>query len=104
SRALSGLGAGAGLAASQYIKSLTSGTTADVAEAAGLGLAAAGGIFAALPADTYADLADADEWIDALFGTPLERTPLAPTPGAQAKPDARPYPYLAPFFPHFIPP
>jgi len=101
-RALSALAAGAALAASQYIKSLTSGTAADVAEAAGLGLAAAGGIFAALPADTYADLADADEWIDALFGTPLERTPLAPTPGAQAKRDDRHYGYLGQFFRHFI--
>jgi len=43
-RALSALAAGVALAASQYIKSLTSGTAADVAEAAGLGLAAAGGI------------------------------------------------------------
>ena len=101
-RALSALGAGAALAASQYLKSLTSGTAADVVEGSGIGLAALGGILAALPTDTYADLAGADEWIDTLFGTPLERTPLAPTPGAQAKRDEKHYGYLGLFFRHFI--
>jgi hypothetical protein len=101
-RALSALGAGAALAASQYLKGLTSGTAADVVEGSGIGLAALGGILAALPTDTYADLAGADEWIDALFGTPLERTPLAPTPGAQKARDEKHYGYLGQFFRHFI--
>lgn len=101
-RALSALGAGAALAASRYVKSLTSGTVKDIAQGSGIGLAGLGGILAALPTDTFADLAGADEWIDALFGTPLERTPLSQVPGAQTKRDDEHYGYLGQFFRHFI--
>lgn len=101
-RALSAIGAGVALAASQAVKKVTSGTTEDVAEGALVGLAALGGILATLPSDTYADLAGADEWIDALFGTPLERTPLTRAPGAGARRDEKHYGYLGMFFRHFI--
>lgn len=37
-------------------------------------LAGLGAILATLPTDTYADIGGADEWIDAMFGTPVERT------------------------------
>ncbi|GAA1715860.1 hypothetical protein GCM10009745_75400 [Kribbella yunnanensis] len=91
-RGLAALGAGAALAASQYLKGLTSGTAADVVEGSGIGLAAIGGILALLPSDTYADLSGADEWIDKLLGTPIERTP------GVAADDAKHYGYLGEFF------
>lgn len=95
-RGLSALGAGAALAASQYLKTLTSGTAADVIEGSGAGLAAIGGILAVLPSDTYADLSGADNWIDALLGTPIERTPGA------ARDDLKHYGHLGEFFRLFI--
>ena len=95
-RGLSALGAGAALAASQYLKSLTSGTAADVIEGAGIGVAAIGGILALLPSDTYAALSGADTWIDTLLGTPIERTP-----GVVAQ-DEKHYGYLGEFFRLFI--
>jgi len=95
-RGLAALGAGAALAASQYLKTLTSGTAADVIEGSGIGLAAIGGIIAALPSDTYADLSGADNWIDSLLGTPIERTP------GVARDDEKHYGYLGEFFRLFI--
>ncbi|MEU4295194.1 hypothetical protein AB0E63_43835 [Kribbella sp. NPDC026596] len=92
-RGLAALGAGAALAASQYLKSLTSGTAADVIEGAGIGVGAIGGILALLPSDTYADLAGADTWIDTLLGTPIDRA---------AANDAKHYGYLGEFFRLFI--
>lgn len=95
-RGLAALGAGAALAASQYLKTLTSGTAADVIEGSGIGLAAIGGVIALLPSDTYADLSGADTWIDTLLGTPIERTP------GVARDDAKHYGYLGEFFRLFI--
>ncbi|MFK4084814.1 hypothetical protein ACI2LF_11930 [Kribbella sp. NPDC020789] len=91
-RGLAALGAGVALAVSQYLKTLTSGTTADLIEGSGIGVAALGGIIAALPSDTYADLSGADNWIDTLLGTPIERAPGA------ARDDAKHYGYLGEFF------
>ncbi|TDD61506.1 hypothetical protein E1263_07335 [Kribbella antibiotica] len=95
-RGLAALGAGAGLAASQYLKTLTSGTAADVIEGSGIGVAAIGGVLALLPSDTYAGLSGADTWIDTLLGMPIERTP------GVARDDAKHYGYLGEFFRLFI--
>ncbi|MDQ0000110.1 MULTISPECIES: hypothetical protein [Pseudarthrobacter] len=101
-RGISALVAGAALAGSQVAKELLSGTAEDVAEGAAFGLAALGGILAALPSDTYADLAGADTWIDTLLGTPIERTQLDKTPGARALRDVKHFGYLGEFFRLFI--
>uniref|UniRef100_UPI001650A890 hypothetical protein n=1 Tax=Enterococcus faecium TaxID=1352 RepID=UPI001650A890 len=91
-RGLAALGGAAALAASQYLKTLTSGTAAAVIEGSGIGLAAIGGVIALLPPDTYADLSGADTWIDTLLGTPIERTP------GVVRDDAKHYGYLGEFF------
>lgn len=102
-RALEALAGAAALGASQYLKGLTSGTAADVIEGTGIGIAALAAVLAILPSDTYADLAGADNWIDALLGTPLERTPpvtasQALTPQAKKKRDIAHYGFLGEFF------
>jgi len=101
-RGLLALGSAAALAGSQAIKELTSDAADDYVEGIGIGLASVSGILAVLPSDTYADLFGADTWIDTLLGTPIERTPLAPTPGAKARRDEKHYGYLGEFFRLFI--
>jgi hypothetical protein len=96
-RALGALAAAAGVAANRYLKDLTSGALANVTEYGGAALAAAGGILALLPSDTYAALGGADNWIDAMFGTPLERTP-----GDPRRREEKHYGYLGQFFLHAI--
>ncbi len=59
-------------------------------------MAAIGGIIAVLPSDTYADLSGADNWIDSLLGTPIERTP------GVVRNDEKHYGYLGEFFRLFI--
>jgi hypothetical protein len=95
-RVIGALAGAAALGAAQYLKGLTSGKAADAIEGAGIGLATLGGILAVLPTDTYADIVGADEWIDGLFGTPLDRTPLVP--GAKTQRDDKHYGYLGQFF------
>ncbi len=100
-------GAGIGLVTAALRDWLGSGTGRDLAEGGGAVLAAAGGILAALPSDAYADLGGADEWIDALLGTPLGKIPVAPGPAGQtaqarARRDDLHYGYMGRFFQHFI--
>ena len=101
-RGLLALGSIAALLGSQAVKEITSGTLEDIAEGTGITLGTLAGILAALPSDTYADLGGADTWIDTLLGTPIERTPLAKTPGAKGKRDEKHYGYMGEFFRLFI--
>ena len=101
-RGLAALGGAALLGATQYLKGLTSGTAAKAIEGSGIGAAALGGILAVLPNDTYADLKGADEWIDTLLGTPIERTPIERTPLDKVARDVKHYGYLGEFFRLFI--
>jgi hypothetical protein len=60
------------LAASQTLKELLSGKAKSIANYAGPGLAGLSLIPIVLPTDTYAGLDSIDEWIDRMFGTPIE--------------------------------
>jgi hypothetical protein len=59
-------------------------------------VALAGGVLAVLPTDTYAGLVGADDWIDRMFGTPIERTE-----GDLKKRDEKHYGYVGQFFRYF---
>lgn len=96
-RALGVAGAAAALGASQYLKDKVSGAGGTAVEAAGGVLAGIGGILAVLPNDLYADFGGADEWIDGMFGVPLEQ--ISGDPDQQA---ARHYGDIGQFFRHFI--
>ncbi|HET9223439.1 MAG TPA: hypothetical protein VFO07_13090 [Roseiflexaceae bacterium] len=96
-RVLAALAGAAGLAASQLLKDRLSGIPSDVAKYGGPLLAGLGTIFATLPTDTYADIGGADEWIDRMFGTPIERTT-----GDLKKRDEKHYGYVGQFFRYFI--
>lgn len=96
-RALAAAGAAAALGASQYLKKLTSGAGATATEVGGAVLTAVGGLLTVLPNDLYADFGGADEWIDGMFGTPLERTP-----GDPKRKEAKHYGDIGQFFRHFI--
>src|SRR5919106_45301 len=96
-RGLAVLAGAASLAAAQVIKELTSGTTSQIAKYAGPALAGLGGALAALPTDTYAGIGGADDWIDKMFGTPIERTT-----GDLKKRDEKHYGYVGQFFRYFI--
>jgi hypothetical protein len=95
--ALAALAGAAGLAASQLLKDRFSGLPADVAKYGGPVLAGVGTILATLPTDTYADIGGADEWIDQMFGTPIERVI-----GDLKKRDEKHYGYVGQFFRYFI--
>lgn len=96
-RALGAAGGAAALGASQYLKDRLSSTGGTAVEVAGGVLAGAGGLLAVLPNDLYADFAGADEWIDALLGTPLEQIP-----GDARRRDAKHYGDVGEFFRYFI--
>ncbi len=96
-RILGALAGAAGLAASQLLKDRISGIPADIAKYGGPVLAGVGGILATLPTDTFADIGGADEWIDQMFGTPVERTT-----GDLKKRDAKHYGYVGQFFRYFV--
>ncbi len=55
-----------------------------------------------LPYDTYADIFGADNWIDAVLGTPMDRSAAAQLPGGVLARDLRHYGLLGMFFAHFI--
>lgn len=55
-----------------------------------------------LPYDTYADLFGADNWIDAVLGTPMDRSASAQTASGLPGRDLRHYGLLGTFFAHFI--
>jgi hypothetical protein len=97
SRGLAALAAIASLAISQTVKELTSGVASEIAKYTGPVLAGASAVLAALPTDTYAELGGADDWIDQLFGTPIERTI-----GDPKKRDEKHYGYVGQFFQYFI--
>ena len=103
-RALAAMTALAALGAAHAAKEITSGFAEDFASYAGPTLAGAAAVIALLPTDTYADIGGADEWIDLMFGTPLEKTPgdLAKTLAELQKRDAKHYGYVGEFFRHFI--
>ena len=96
-RIIAALVGAASLAASQYLKDRASGTLSDAIGYGGAGLAALGGLAAVLPTDTYADLFGADDWIDAMFGTPIERTP-----GDPKRREEKHYGFVGQFFRHFL--
>jgi hypothetical protein len=96
-RGLAALAAIASLAASQIVKELTSGVASEIAKYTGPVLAGAGAVLAALPTDTYAELGGADDWIDQMLGTPIERTI-----GDPKKRDEKHYGYVGQFFRYFI--
>jgi hypothetical protein len=103
-RALAAMAALAALGAARAAKEITSGTLEDIASYAGPTLAGAAAIIALLPTDTYADIGGADEWIDLMFGTPLEKIPggAAETLVNAQKRDTKHYGYVGQFFRHFI--
>jgi hypothetical protein len=109
-RAATALVGALALGAGEAIKRLVSGTAGDVAEGAGIGVGALAGLLAAVPADLLADLFGADDWIDRLLGTPIDRAPLPPAgvgPSdlrlkALKVRDEKHYGYLGEFFQHFI--
>ncbi|MBE8516861.1 hypothetical protein ILP97_04905 [Amycolatopsis sp. H6(2020)] len=96
-RVLAVLAAVAGVAANRYLKDLIPGVSPAVTEVGGAAVAAAGTILAAVPSELLAALAGADDWIDAMFGTPLERTP-----GDPKHREEKHYGYLGQFFRHLI--
>lgn len=96
-RVLGALAGAAGVAASQLLKDRLSGIPSDVAKYGGPVLAGLGTILATLPTDTYADIGGADEWIDAMFGTPVERTA-----GDLKRRDEKHYGYVGQFFRFFV--
>lgn len=91
-RGLAALAGAAGLAASQLLKE-----SSDFAKYGGPVLAGVGGILALLPTDTYAGIVGADDWIDKMFGTPIERTV-----GDLKRRDEKHYGYLGQFFQYFV--
>jgi hypothetical protein len=99
-RILSALAGYVALAASQTVKELTSGTTADIAKYTGYGLAGLGTGLAALPSlfstDTLAGVFGADDWIDKMLGTPFEKLI-----GDPLKRDAKHYGFVGQFFQYF---
>jgi hypothetical protein len=96
-RALGALGVAAGVAANQYLADRASGVLADVSKYGGPAFAVLSVAPLVLPSDLYADIGGADEWIDAILGTPLERTP-----GDPKRQEEKHYGYLGQFFRHFI--
>jgi hypothetical protein len=96
-RGLAALAGAASLAAGQAVKEATSGAASEIAKYTGPVLAGAGGIIAILPTDTYAGIGGADDWIDQMFGTPIERTI-----GDPKKRDEKHYGYVGQFFRYFI--
>jgi hypothetical protein len=96
-RALGGLAALAGAAAAKYREEFASGTLAEVVKYTGAGVAVLGGLATILPSDTYAGIGGADDWIDQMFGTPIERTI-----GDPKKRDEKHYGYVGQFFRYFI--
>jgi hypothetical protein len=96
-RVLGALAGAASLAASQLLKDRVSGVGGDIIKVAGPVLAGAGGILALIPSDTLADIGGADEWIDAMFGTPIEQMG-----GDPHKRDERHYGLIGEFFRYFI--
>ncbi|MFI6393948.1 hypothetical protein [Nonomuraea sp. NPDC050540] len=97
---LRGLGALSSLAvlgATQKLKDLTSGTAADLTSYGGAAAAGVLAILASLPTDVLAALGGADDWIDEMLGTPLERTPGDP----KAR-EEKHYGKVGMFFRHFI--
>jgi hypothetical protein len=96
-RKLAALAGGAALAAGEVIKRMTSGVVSDIAKYTGPVLAGVGGLLAVLPTDTYAGIGGADDWIDKMFGTPIERTT-----GDLKKRDEKHYGYVGEFFHYFI--
>lgn len=111
SRAITALVGALSVGAGQAVKYLW----AD-AEKIGISGGALAAVLASLPRDLVADLlaeyyADADDWIDALLGTPLDRAPLPPSGTgtrdelrrkALQERDEKHYGYLGQFFQHFI--
>lgn len=96
-RALGAAGAAAALGASQYLKDKLSDAGGTAAETVGGLLAGAGALLAALPNDLYAGIGGADEWIDGMFGVPLNQIPGDPDRQA-----SRHYGDIGQFFRHFI--
>ena len=103
-RALAAMTALALAGATHAVKEITSGTLEDIASYAGPTLAAAAAAIALLPTDTYADIGGADEWIDLMFGLPVEKTPgdLLKTLNDLQNRDTRHYGYVGQFFKYFI--
>jgi len=96
-RALSVLAGAASLAAGEIIKSNNSGVPAQVSKYAEPTLAGLGGLIAIIPTDTYAGVANADDWIDKMFGIPAEQSA-----GTGAAKDEHHYGLVGEFFRSFI--
>jgi hypothetical protein len=96
-RVIAALAGAAGLAAGELLKKFTSGKLAKVGEVGGPVLAVLGGIIATLPNDTFAGIKGADDWIDQMFGTPIERVG-----GDLKKRDEKHYGLVGQFFRSFV--
>jgi hypothetical protein len=105
------LAAAAGLGVEELLDRAGSGLGGDIAKGVGLTAAGLAALLAALPADLVADLVGADNWLDQLLGTPLDRTPLPPGGSGRAedvlrealrKREQQHYGHLGMFFKHFI--
>ncbi|BDV31603.1 hypothetical protein [Microbacterium terricola] len=104
-RIIAALTAAAALGAGQLLKKfLPSGN--DEAEAIATGAAVVAGLLATVPNDLLAGIAGADEWIDKLLGTPLDKLPaldaVTASPDARKARDIQHYGYLGEFFRLFI--
>ncbi len=86
----------AGLLSGELLKRLTSGIPSDIGKY-GPTVAALGGLLAAVPDDLIARIIGADDWIDKMFGTPIEKTI-----GDPKKRDQKHYGYIGQFFQYFI--
>ncbi|RYY55173.1 MAG: hypothetical protein EOO05_19695, partial [Chitinophagaceae bacterium] len=96
-RAVAALASVASAAVATQVSDWISGTGGKVAAGAAGVLAGAAGVLALLPTDTFADIGGADEWIDQMFGTPIELTI-----GDLKQRDEKHYGYVGQFFQYAI--